>query len=165
MPQQKQPDKIFGLTPGELLLGGVVVGFGIYQVKNFIDKGAGTLGVNTDENNTAGTKLSAWSSHFYLTAPSNAPLLPQDIIEGLAGDIHQYPGIFWDSFGTVQSVLKQLRSKAQVSQLSAAFAEEYDYDLYTYLVDGGGFLPADGLSNDHLTQVNNYVKNLPDYYY
>lgn len=151
--------KIFGFTVQQALLaaGGV---FAIIEVKKFIDKGAGAFGVNSDENNTAGLKLKAWNPNYYKGVKKQ----PWKDYNKLAGDIHQYPGIFWDSFSTVMNVLKQLTTKAQVSQLTDAFAIKYTGgDLYTYLVDGGGFLPADGLSNEHLSQVNKYVTNLPDF--
>lgn len=152
--------KILGFTVQQVLLaaGGVIA---IIEIKDLFDKGTGAIGINSDENNNAGITIDAWNPNYYKTVPVTQPWRDYD---KLAKDIHQYPGVFWDSFETVMNVLKQLTTKAQVSQLCHAYALRYTGgDLYQYLIDGGGFLPADGLSNDHLTQVNNYVKSLPNY--
>jgi hypothetical protein len=163
MENQKSDNKIFGLTPAELAITAVGVTAGILVVKNVIDKTSGLLGVNTEENNNAGITVKAWDPTYWRRVPSGSVMITDQDADALAVKIHGYSGLFWDSPGVVFDALKMLQTKAEVSQVANAFSKRYSYDLYTYLLDGGGFLPADGLSNSNLTKVNDYVKSLRDY--
>jgi len=164
MAAQKSDSKIFGLSTGEAAVVGVGIVAGVLVVKNIIDKTGNFFGVNDNTNTSAGVTINAWDPKFYKTAPNGTMLLSAADALRLAKKIYSYSGWFFDSPGVVIDALKEVRSKAEVSQISAAFSQEYSYDMYQYLLDGNGWInPANGLSNTNLTKINDYVKNLPNY--
>ena len=163
MAQQKNSGTIFGLSTSEALVVGVGAVAGVLVVKSIIDKTGNLLGSNDSANNNAGITGKAWDPNFYKTAPGGTLILSASDALALAQKIHSYSGLFFDSPGVVFDALKSARSKADVSRIAEAFSGYYNYDLYQYLLDGGGFLPADGLSNTNLSKVNAYVNGLPNF--
>lgn len=104
-----------------------------------------------------------WGASFYKNGPANQLLLDDSTAATYASIIQQYPGLLYDNYAGVLGVFQALRTKSQVSQLCDVFQKKYNRSLYAYLLDGGGILPWDGLSGDHLTQINKIVNSLPNY--
>ena len=80
--------------------------------------------------------------------------------ENFARRIHGAFGIFQDDFNVIMGVFSQLKTKSQVSFLSDVFTQLYREDLLTFLTNGGGILPWDGLSDKQLEQLLKYTNNL-----
>lgn len=75
--------------------------------------------------------------------------------------IHGAFGVFQDDFNSVFGVFSNMRTKANVSFLADTFQQKYGEDLLSFLKDGGGLMPWDGLSDAHLKQIVDLVNNLP----
>ena len=56
-----------------------------------------------------------------------------------------------------------MKTKANVSYLADIFSQAYNEDLLTFLTDGGGILPWDGLSETHLKTITDLVAALPSH--
>ena len=94
---------------------------------------------------------------------SGALLITNNAVENMITKIHGAFTIFQDDFNAVYGVFKQLKTQSQVSYLADRFRQKYNADLITFLGNGGGILPWDGLSDSQLTQIVNYVNSLPKY--
>lgn len=157
-------------TSNLLIKAGIVIGGGVLVYKLVVKPVLSKLGLLSDANKAAGTTLSAWDVNFWKNAPAGSLILTTAASNAYAKDIYSYPGLIWDDYSIVIGTLKKLKTQSQVSFLADVFLKNYKLDLYQYLVDGdkggflfGGSLPADGLSDEHLTQINDYVKSLPKY--
>lgn len=152
------------INPNTLL----IVGGGLFAyavvIKPILNKLGITQSIQAKAIQDQTTKQPAWSPAFYQSAPNGAWLITTAQAKDLAYKIYQYPGIFWDDFNTVLGVFQTLRTKSQLSFLCDVFQKTYNASMYGYLLDGGGILPWDGLSEVHLTQIINYVNSLPDYF-
>lgn len=108
---------------------------------------------------------SAWKPSFWQSIPDGTPKLL--ITESFATDwtetIHDAFGLTEDDFNEILNVFSQLKTKSQVSYLSDKFQQRYGADLLSFLTDGGGILPWDGLSKPHLKILLDYVDKLPNY--
>lgn len=142
-------------TPIVLIAGGVLV---VGLVSKILDKlglgGDPTVPHQSDPNSPF--KPAYWrqfKTFTYAITTSQA--------KAYAETIHDAFGLFQDDFNAVMSVFSQMRTKANVSYLADIFSQEYQEDLLSFLTDGGGILPWDGLSKEHLQTILAYVNNLP----
>jgi len=147
-----------------LLINGALIAGGVYVAYNYVIKPlSNKLGVLSDENIQAGTTLSAWNPQFSATAPAGSLLLTTAAGQALAKKIKGAFTVFQDDYATILAAIKTCKTQSQVSSLCYHFKNLYGMDMYNYMIDPGGILPWDGLSNAHLTELNTYVSNLPKY--
>jgi hypothetical protein len=92
---------------------------------------------------------------------SGAQLLKMDTTKLLAKRIHDAFGVFYDDFNAVMSAIKSCKYKTQISWLCDVFQQQYNQDMFTFLTNGGGIMPWDGLGDAQVQQILNYVNNLP----
>jgi hypothetical protein len=59
------------------------------------------------------------------------------------------------------AAFSQVKTKAAVSFLADVFQQRYKQDLLTFLTNGGGILPWDGLSDNQLRTLLTYTNRLP----
>jgi hypothetical protein len=141
-----------------ILIGGSAVGFIL------INKLIKVLGLGSDP--TGGEQSnpgSPWKPTYWKQFTSFTYVITEAQAVQLANIIHNAFGLFQDDYNAVLSVFNQLRTKANVSYLADIFAREHgNQDLLGFLTDGGGILPWDGLSQDHLQTLINYVDKLPN---
>lgn len=148
-----------------LIVGGVVVGgVLIYKIWDSIRKSLGGL---SKDNEEAGVTISAWNPNYWkeLNKTKDVLIWGSDSANRLVKQLANYQGIFSDNYNAVSGAIKQCKTKTQVSFLADKFFQTYNIDLYEFLKDGYSPFPwfGQGLSNDHLTLLNTYVKKLPDY--
>lgn len=134
-----------------------------------IAKGQGEQQTNQEQTNP----YSPWKPGFYQSAPAGALLLYNDQADQYAQDIFDAFGVLSDDFENVMGVFSQLQTQSQVSYLADRFSKKTftswigssvtGLDLLTFLTNGGGVLPWDGLSDSHLKILTDYVNNLPKY--
>jgi hypothetical protein len=139
-----------------------VMGFSIIKkllVKLGIFEGEGQHSVE-DENTNLN---SPWKAAFYKAAPNGALLITTATADYLSSQVHNAFGIFEDDFNQIMAAFRQLKTQSQISFLADRFAIKYGEDLLTFLTNGGGILPWDGLNDKHLKQITDYVKALPKY--
>lgn len=113
--------------------------------------------------NEAQLSETAWNPRFYQTAPTGSILITSAAVKMLSKKIYDALNWYGDSFVEVIGALRQLKTKAQVSQLADYFAKTYGLDMYAYLKTGDSSFPGSGLSTENLTTLNNFVKSLPLY--
>lgn len=106
---------------------------------------------------------SVWKPAFWKTSPPGSWLITVGQAAAYSKTIHGAFGIFQDDFNAIFSVFSRLRTKSQVSFLCDQFSQIYGEDLLTFLTDGGGILPWDGLSDTHLKSITDMVDHLPQY--
>jgi hypothetical protein len=82
--------------------------------------------------------------------------------ERYARQIHSAFGIFQDDFNAIVAVFSRMPSKAAISFLADVFSQIYKEDLLTFLTNGGGILPWDGLSDNQLKQLLALTNKLPN---
>jgi hypothetical protein len=82
--------------------------------------------------------------------------------ERYARQIHSAFGIFQDDFNAIVAVFSRMPSKAAISFLADVFSQIYKEDLLTFLTNGGGLLPWDGLSDNQLKQLLALTNKLPN---
>jgi len=82
--------------------------------------------------------------------------------ERYARQIHSAFGIFQDDFNAIIAVFNRMPSKAAISFLVDVFSQIYKEDLLTFLTNGGGLLPWDGLSDNQLKQLLALTNKLPN---
>ena len=88
-------------------------------------------------------------------------LIQRAAAERLAKQIHDAFGVFQDDFNAVMAAFSQVKTKAAISFLSDVFQQRYKQDLLTFLTNGGGILPWDGLSDSQLRTLLSYTNKLP----
>lgn len=115
------------------------------------------------QNDAAATNQNAWNPVFWKSGPGGTLLLTQAVADGFATAIYNAFTIWQDDYNAIVNVVKQCKTKSQVSFIAYAFQNKYKQDMYEYMRDPGGINPWDGLSDEHLTALNNYVSKLPDY--
>jgi len=69
-------------------------------------------------------------------------------------------GVLSDNYDAILAQFKKLTYKTQVSYLADKWQQKKNTDFLSFLGNGGGFLPWDGLSNDHLAAIISYVNSL-----
>lgn len=107
---------------------------------------------------------SAWSPTFWQNKPANEAwsyAITQSVANGYANEIYNAFGAFNDCEECAKAVIKRLRTKANLSFLAWCFSNVYGQDLLSFL--RGGYWPQDRLSDADVNELNNYIKNLPNY--
>jgi len=87
--------------------------------------------------------------------------ITQSQADSYAQTIHNAFTVFQDDYNTIMGVFSQMRTKANVSFLAYRFQIKYGEDLLSFLTDGGGVLPWDGLSTKHINTIIDMVSRLP----
>ena len=109
---------------------------------------------------------SPWKPNYFQTQAAtraNCLLINPALADYYASQIYTAFGVFQDDYNKVLSVFESLKTKCQVSFLAYRFQIKYGQSLSSYLIDGGGLLPWDGLSDEHLNELANLVNRLPSY--
>jgi len=138
------------------LVAGGVVAFSL--VRKVLDK----LGLGPDPvKPVEADPNSAWKPSYWRQFSNYSYTITESSARTFAQTVYNSFGLFKDDYAAVLNVFSQMRTKANVSFLSYVFSNEYNTDLLSFLSDGGGILPWDGLSSDHLKTLISYVDKLP----
>jgi hypothetical protein len=145
-----------------IMIGGGLIGLTV--LKKVLDqlgitRGPGGQATATEQQNP----YSEWKPQFYKAAPAGALLLHTDTAQAMSKIIFNAFTVFTDDFNAIFGVISQLKTKSQLSFLSEVFYNKYSSDLLTFLTNGGGILPWDGLSDAQMLKLTNYVNSLPNY--
>lgn len=142
-----------------LILGGLIGinVIGKILVKLGLGTGPGEQGVHHEESDPK----SEWKPTYWQQYTTYSYAITESTARTYAEKIHNAFTVFQDDFNVIWSVFSSLRTKANVSFLAWVFQKQYSEDLLSFLTDGGGILPWDGLSDTHLNTIINYVNNLP----
>lgn len=148
---------------GILIVGGVLM---ISAVKKLLEKlnifaGPGQQAVTNEQLNPKSPWKPAFLDH--IPPGTNYLLLTSAKALEFSKIIHNAFTVFQDNYNSILGVFNQLKTQSQVAFLSKIFQQTYNEDLLTFLTDGGGVLPWDGLSDSHLEEITGLVKNLPQY--
>lgn len=138
-----------------LITGGVLA---VSLVKQLLDK----LGLGKDPGATEATDpMSAWNPTFWQQFSSYSYAITQAQAADYSKQIHDAFTIWNDDYNRIAAVFRLMKTKANVSYLAYVFNQIYGEDLLSFLGDGGGVLPWDGLSQIHLQTLIDLVHNLP----
>lgn len=161
MAKRSLVDDVFENKP-LMLVGGVVLAYMLVLKPIFVKAG---IVKSSDQirNDAAATNENAWSPNFWKTGPAGTLLLHQADADEYAETIYNYFHVLYDDYNAVLGVIKNCKTKSQVSFIAYAFLNKYGKDMYSWLRKPDGINPLDGLSDDHLTELNNYVSKLPPY--
>lgn len=140
---------------GLYITGGIL---GLSLVKQLFDK----LGLGNDPAaGDATDPASPWKPTYWQQFSSYSYAINQQQAEQYAKTIHDSFTVMQDDFNQIKSVFFALKTKANVSYLSYIFTAVYNEDLLSFLGNGGGILPWDGLSQSQMQTLIDYVNNLP----
>jgi len=150
-------------TNNVVLIGGGLVALMVVNkilVALGIGKGAGGHAVDTEQNDPG----SEWKPAYYKSLPAGTQYYTLTASGGdlFSKQIYNAFTLFKDNFDQIMGVFNQLQTKTQVSVLADYFQQKYNRDLLTFLKDGGGVLPWDGLSDAQFYTLTTYVNNLPN---
>jgi len=141
-----------------LMIAGAVLGFN--ALTKLLDK----LGLGKDP---AAADLSdpnsPWKPNYWRQFTTFTYSVSLAEADQYAETIHNAFTVFNDDFNAIMGVFSNLRTKANVSYLSDIFFRKYNEDLLSFLGDGGGLLPWDGLSSAHKSELISYVSKLPSH--
>ncbi len=144
------------LFPIFLIVGGII---GFTVIQKILEKlgiwGGGNV---SHEQEDPG---SAWKPSYWQGFDSYSYAFTETTAKGLCKTIHDAFTVWQDDWNAILSVFSQMRTKANVSFLAWVFMREYDEDLLAFLTNGGGILPWDGLSTEHMNVLINMVQKLP----
>ena len=151
------------INPNTVIIAGTAI-FGILVARRLLIKlgileGRGGSQVQRELADPA----SPWKPTFYKRAPAGSLILTSSVANEYARRIHDAFTVFQDDFNAIQSVFSRLQTKSQVSYLADVFNQKYKEDLLSFLGDGGGILPWDGLSDTNLAKITDLVNRLPQY--
>jgi hypothetical protein len=104
---------------------------------------------------------SPWKPDYYKQFDSYTYAITQQDAEAGSYLIYNAFSVFQDDFNQIMSVFSKMRTKANVSYLADIFQRVYHEDLLSFLGNGGGILPWDGLSTSHLNTIIDMVSRLP----
>lgn len=142
---------------GLYITGGIL---GLSLVKQLFDK----LGLGNDPAaHDATDPGSPWKPTYWQQFSSYSYVINRAQAEQFAKTIHDSFTVTQDDFNRIKSVFFALRTKANVSYLSYIFTALYNEDLLSFLGNGGGILPWDGLSQSQMQTLIDYVNRLPKY--
>lgn len=164
---RKNTKKVGALGMGDLfpifILAGGIIAFDIIK-KILIKLGIWDSKDTKDLDAAATDPNSAWSPTFYKTKPSNIPWS----YAITTSQAKEYSKTIYDSFGAfndceecAKGVIRQMRTKSNVSYLAEVFSQQHGEDLLSFL--RGGWWPQDRLSDADVNELNNYVNQLPKY--
>jgi hypothetical protein len=103
---------------------------------------------------------SPWKPNYWQQFSSYTYAISQAQAEQYSKSIHDSFTVTQDDFNRIKSVFFALRTKANVSYLSYIFTAMYNEDLLSFLGNGGGILPWDGLSSSQMQTLIDYVNKL-----
>jgi hypothetical protein len=150
-----------GISFGDVEIGLLIVGgiLGYKAIKGILKK----LGLLANDNvdHEAIDPNSAWKPTYWQQFTSYSYAITESTAKGYASQIHNAFGVLQDDYNKIKAVFDQCRTKANVSFIAYWFSKQYGEDLLSFLTDGGGILPWDGLSSSHMDQLITQVKNLP----
>lgn len=143
----------------------MTIGLGVLMVKGFnllggiFDKfGFGTDPTKDERSNPD----SPWKPGYWQRFTTFSYAINETTAKDMCKTIHNAFTLVNDDFNAINGVFSLLRTKANVSFLAWEFQKIYNEDLLSFLTDGGGILPWDGLSTAHLKILISYVKKLPN---
>lgn len=148
----------------------LVVGGGIFAVSTVMNAGKGILttlgmyggpGIKAAEAEQINPN-SPWKPAFWKVNVNRLLITDAKVTEFIK-TIHDAFTLFQDDFNAIMGVFSQLKTKSQVSYLSDKFTQRYNEDLLSFLKDGGGLMPWDGLSDKNLKILLDMVNGLPQY--
>jgi hypothetical protein len=145
-------------TTDVLLIGGGLLAFTAIRrllIKTGVAAGPGTTSTVQQITDPG----SYWKPLYYKR--TGGILIRRATAEQLAKQIHNAFGIFQDDYNAVMAAFSQLKTKAAISFLADVFQQRYKEDLLTFLTNGGGILPWDGLSDSQLKNLLTYTNRLP----
>lgn len=156
----KKGGKVGAASSGDL--SSVVLVGGVLLVANVISKILDKLGLGGDPSkDEQADPGSPWKPAYWHQFSSFTYAINEAQARAYSETIHDAFGLFQDDYNEIMSVFSALRTKANVSYLAEIFAKVYNEDLLSFLTDGGGILPWDGLSKEHLQTILAYVDKLP----
>ena len=146
-------------TTDVLLIGGGLLAF--TAIKRLLIAGGIAAGPGTKASSDEIIyPTSYWKPQYYKRVGGR--FLTRSVTESYARQIHNAFGIFQDDFNAVLAAFNRMPSKAAVSFLADVFQQLYKEDLLTFLTNGGGILPWDGLSDAQLKQLIAFTNKLPN---
>ena len=146
-------------TTDVLLIGGGLLAF--TAIKRLLIAGGLAAGPGTQAASQNITDpASYWKPSYYKR--TGGLLIRREAAERYAAQIHNAFGLFQDDFNAVMAAFSKMPTKAAISFLSDVFQQKYNEDLLTFLTNGGGLLPWDGLSDAQLKQLIAYTNKLPN---
>lgn len=158
---RKGKKKMSGFTTGDafnivLIIGGIIAFTTVIKILRKLGflKDPKIKDQETDPN-------SAWKPGYWQQFSTYSYAITEATAGEMAKKIHNAFTLFQDDWNAIYGVFSQMRTKANVSFLSWKFNKQYGEDLLTFLQDGGGILPWDGLSDSHMVTLIELVKNLP----
>jgi hypothetical protein len=160
--------KSVGKVPQEVQTGLYILGglLAFNTVKSLLEK----LGLLTGQNtqivlDAQSNPASPWNPNFWMSAPGGVYSFA--FTESQAGQlckqIHDAFGLFSDNVEQVTAAIKQCKTQANLSFVAWEFQKIYNADLLTFLRNGGGVLPWDGVSDSVIASLNSYILSLPKY--
>lgn len=146
-------------TTDVLLIGGGLLAF--TAIKRLLIAGGLAAGPGTQAASQNITDpASYWKPSYYKR--TGGLLIRREAAERYAAQIHNAFGLFQDDFNAVMAAFSKMPTKAAISFLADVFQQKYNEDLLTFLTNGGGLLPWDGLSDAQLKQLIAYTNKLPN---
>jgi hypothetical protein len=146
-------------TTDVLLIGGGLLAF--TAIKRLLIAGGLAAGPGTQAASQNITDPgSYWKPQYYKRVGGR--FLTRSVTESYARQIHNAFGIFQDDFNSVMAAFSKMPTKTAVSFLADVFQQIYKEDLLTFLTNGGGILPWDGLSDAQLKQLIAFTNKLPN---
>lgn len=163
---EKGKQKVSGVDANTVLLvGGGLIGLSLvsklFNTLGIWNGPGGTAVAHEQTNPNSPWKAAFWQSAY--NSGTEVTLLTADAVNTFCQQIHDAFTVFQDDFNQIMAVFSQLKTKSQVSYLADKFQQRYREDLLSFLKDGGGILPWDGLSDTHLKVLTDLVNNLPQY--
>lgn len=166
----KKKKKVGAISTNEvtvaIYIAGGLIGFTILKstLEKFgIWKSAATRAI--DQLNASSNNF--WSPNYWQQINPNGLPYQNALTEDQAMDylhtIHNAFGILTDDREAVTGVFKALKTKANASWLAYINQKNYGSDLLTFLRNGGGVLPWDGLSDADIVAITNYINSLPNF--
>lgn len=146
-------------TTDVVLIGGGLLAFTVIKrllIAGGIAAGPGTKAASDEIIDPR----SYWKPSYYKR--TGGMLVTRAYAEYSAKQIHNAFGIFQDDFNAILAVFNNMPSKAAISWLADVFQQMYKEDLLTFLTNGGGILPWDGLSDAQLKQLLAFTNKLPN---
>jgi hypothetical protein len=81
----------------------------------------------------------------------------------IASNLYNAGSIFTagNGYPYVIQQFKKCKTIGDVHGVVVTFSKKYDKDLYQYLMNFGGLFPWDGLTNNEMEKLNNFINTLP----
>ena len=121
--------------------------------------------ITETENPNSAFNKTFWRTYFYQggVAPNGRkPITAAMLAKATknAKNVYNSFGYFVDDEARIKAAFKNCISKSDVSLLSFEFSRLYNTDLLKYLSEGIGILPQNGLSDQDIIEIVNFVNKL-----